>query len=395
MSKNISLLFLIGVSLGAGFLLAESEEVFATDDDICEGYEVNTQELLNCQREYDDCIAGNQANEASYRTCLEDEECESVNRYDTFDQPEDCAGWEETVVPGTYAYDWYDEIKSYCGCVAYCQQEYLLVTDCEKELDACCLAAEEDTSSDDKITFSTDMEVTIKSIEGDVEVQLREGNGEYREAKVGDTLHMGDYIATGFESSCVVIFEGVAEMEIKEMTNFAIAQFFVQGNLAKTAISLRMGEVTTHVHTPKGVRASFEIESPTSTVGVRGTLFKVRYTEEIGITEYFAYEGELEITDAISESTTELTAGEYVYVDDMGYVSEIEDIPDYEYLSQEELDMFDEYEQDTYGFDGDDSDSSDADDYSLIFLVCGGLACLGGGFIVIMLVLLVVRRKKK
>jgi len=375
--------------------------VKAQYSNICNDPDVSQEDLKDCEEEYNECKENPstlpESNLDKYNECIGNEGCNSIVRYTSFDTPADCIGWEERVTPGTYAYDWYDEIKKYCDCIDNCNEQYYVQRDCEEVLSDCCSLA---TMEGEKITISEDLEVVIKRIEGDVEVQI--DGGEYRKAKVGDKLHMGDYIATGFESTCTVIFEKVAEMDIKEMTNFAIAQFYVQGNLAKTAISLRMGEVTTHVYTGKESRASFEIESPTSTAGVRGTKFKVRYNEQSGISEYFVYEGLLEVTDNNEQKLTELKAREYVYVDEEGYVSEILEIPEYEELTEEEITLFEEYEQDSYEFESLGSDEEvtnnnedNITDYSIVYYICAGLICLSGLVGLIFIAFIIIRKKKK
>lgn len=398
--KSVPRLFLFGVFTFLSVIVFQSlRGVNAQYTNICNDPDVTESESQQCEKEYNECQQNPntlpESNLDEYNECVGNTGCNSIIRYTSYDQPEDCIDWENKLRPGTNAYDWYDEIKAYCDCVNNCNSQYYVQRDCEEVLSDCCSLA---TMGGKKITISKDLEVVIKRIEGDVEVQYR-GSEDYVQANVGDKLHMGDYIATGFESSCTVIFEKVAEMNIKEMTNFAIAQFFVQGNLAKTAISLRMGEVTTHVHTPKGVRAKFEIESPTSTVGVRGTTFKVRYNDQVGISEYFTYDGSLDITEANSGSVTELDKGKYLYVDDTGFVSEIMDIPDYEQLTEEEKELLEKYEQDEYGFDESDDDGDkdddDTEDFPWIYLICGGLACFAGVAVVVIVVIIIIKRKKK
>lgn len=371
--------------------------VYSQYTNICNDPDMTEEELLKCENEYMECLKNpttlSESNQEEYNECIGNNGCNSINRYTSYDRPEDCINWEENLKPGMYAYDWYDEIKEYCDCIEKCNLEYYTERDCDAVLDNCCT---EKSFEPKKICFSTDMEVVIKRIVGEVEVQKR-GEEGYHEAYVGEKLHMGDYIATGFESTCTVIFEKVAQMDIKEMTNFAIAQFFVQGNLAKTAISLRMGEVTTNVHTPRGCRARFEIETPTSTIGSRGTTFKVRYNEQTEIAEYFTYDGVTEVTEKLSGEITELSEGEYIYIDKSGYISAISDIPDYEELTQEEIDLFNEYEE-TQTDDAEESSESEVESQESTFpwvaVVCG---CLFGLFLVVLVVvtlIFVIKRRK-
>jgi len=150
-------------------------------------------------------------------------------------------------------------------------------------------------------SISKDLEVTIDSIDGDVEVQFQ--GKEYQPAEQGMKLKMGDYVATGFESTCTLRFQDTALMTVKEMTNLAIAQFYIQGNLAKSAVSLRTGEVTTKVKPSKGVRADFKIETPTSTVAVRGTENTIRTIEGFG-TLVGGHSGVTDVINRIGQRTT-------------------------------------------------------------------------------------------
>lgn len=388
------------------FLFSNHGDILAQYTNICNDPDMSEEDLQTCENEYNDCQAMPYAIPAtledSYNTCIGNEGCNSINRYTSFDRPDDCIGWEERVTPGKYEYDWYDEIKAYCDCIDNCKAQYTEKRYCDEELDECCSNAAQDDSSDgNKITFSTDMVVTIKRIEGDVEIQRR-GDENYYPATVGDQLQIGDYIATGFESKCVIVVEKVAEMHIKELTNFAIGQLFVQGNLAKTAISLRMGEVTTNVHTPKGMRASFEIETPTSTIGSRGTTFRVRYDDETGLTECFVYEGIVDVTEASYGTEIALNEGEMLHIDLFGNVSDIQAIPGNEQLTDAEKALFEQYEaensetDDTETDTDTDSEGSDAnfDPTALIAIACCSLLCLVGLGFGLIIILLLLRKKK-
>lgn len=162
------------------------------------------------------------------------------------------------------------------------------------------------------------LQVKIVAINGEVEV--RRGEGNFAAAKVGDVLQAGDYLATGFESTASFEVMGMgAVLEVRPMTNFSIAQLFYDGNLARTAINLRLGEVTTNIKPEKGVKASFQIVTPTATIGTRGTVFQVAVAES-GATNVFVTEGAV---DVISEKTAEsivLDEGEKAYIGTVGKI---------------------------------------------------------------------------
>lgn len=166
---------------------------------------------------------------------------------------------------------------------------------------------------------SKDIFVKITKVDGEVEVKY--GDAGYVPAKVGDVLKMGDYISTGFDSIAEFeILEMGAVLEVRQMTNFSVSQLFYDGNLARTAINLRKGEVVTNVKPEKGVKASFQIVTPTATIGTRGTEFMVGVDEDSGATNVYVYEGALDIISNKTGETKILNVDEKAYIGAAGQV---------------------------------------------------------------------------
>ncbi len=181
---------------------------------------------------------------------------------------------------------------TYNACISWCEGN--------KKCMGCNTTSIQDMVNPD--SDFADLVITIESLEGDVEIQ-RDGTDIYIAAKVGDKLYPGDIISTGFESEAFIRFKDIAVMTVKEMTSFSINQFIIEGNIAKTSVNLRLGSLRTDVKVERRMRASFQIVTPTSTVGVRGTEFEVIYYDNEKYTAVYVYEGKVEIGDENNQNT--------------------------------------------------------------------------------------------
>jgi hypothetical protein len=379
--------------------------VNAQYSNICNDPNMADYELEACEEAYNSCLAYpytlEPTNEEGYLDCIGNQGCNAINRYQSYNTQEDCVNWEEKLTPEKYEYSWRESIKTYCDCMRACLAEYYQERDCDEELSDCCNQADITTP----IVFHKDLEVVIKSIEGDVEIQRR-GTDDYVIAQVGDKLKMGDYIVTGFESQCTLIFEKVAEFDLKELTHFAIAQFFVQGNLAKTAISVRMGEVTTNTKTPQGMRAKFEIEPMADAVSIRGTTFTIRYDPDFEIAEYIAHESDIEVEDTDNGNVYSVSEGYAVMIDETDGEAVIGEMLYEDMLTEEEWLRVAEYEQDNYYNFEDEAESDgekeeiltglvDPTSYGWVGIVCIALICIIGLGLLAIILIILIRGKKK
>jgi hypothetical protein len=168
--------------------------------------------------------------------------------------------------------------------------------------------------------INENIQVKILDIVGEVEIKSKDSE-YYIVANIGDLLEVGDRISTGFESEAVIEVNRVATMTVREMTNFSVSQLFYDGDFARTAINLGMGSITTSVRPEKGVKASFEIVTPTSTIGVRGTEFSVSYDENGNYTYVYVFEGSVEVSDSAKSKTEVVGAGKYAYISSNGEIT--------------------------------------------------------------------------
>jgi hypothetical protein len=113
---------------------------------------------------------------------------------------------------------------------------------------------------------------TLSGIQGTkVEVQL--GGGGWAPAADGLKLKPGDRIHTGWKSRVVVTIGGHS-VALEPMTLFEIQQIGANGDIT----FLKLGEVKgSTANRSRGVGVRFNMNTPTTTASVRGTVFSVLY----------------------------------------------------------------------------------------------------------------------
>lgn len=120
----------------------------------------------------------------------------------------------------------------------------------------------------------------IMSLDGKAEVKLA-GQTNWTAAKSGDILNEGDTLKTGANSKAVLSIGAKADVgtvEISEKSQLLLSSmmFDQKANTSKTLLDLAMGEVLIKAQKVQGEQSKFEVKTPTSIVGVRGTVFRVK-----------------------------------------------------------------------------------------------------------------------
>lgn len=119
----------------------------------------------------------------------------------------------------------------------------------------------------------------IASLNGTAEVRLA-GKSEWIPAALGMTLNEGDTLKTAPKSTAVLdIDQGkVGVIEMKEGSQMLIAELTAipETDTSKTLLDLAIGEVLVRAQKVHGEASKFEVKTPTSIVGVRGTIFNVK-----------------------------------------------------------------------------------------------------------------------
>lgn len=119
---------------------------------------------------------------------------------------------------------------------------------------------------------------TVVEVKGVVEARV--ALKPWKPAEVGMALGEGDLIRTGKDSSAFLNLDGKAEtatVQVKENTKLGLAQLLE--NKAKgtqtTLLDLALGNILIEAKKLHSEKSSFEVKTPTSIVGVRGTTFAV------------------------------------------------------------------------------------------------------------------------
>lgn len=119
---------------------------------------------------------------------------------------------------------------------------------------------------------------TIAEITGTAEVKI--GSGKWAPAKVGMSLTQGDTIRTKAKSMAILDLDGKArsaKVEIKENSLLTLAELAENKakDTQKTLLDLSLGKILIMVQKLRQDNSKFEVRTPTSVVGVRGTTFSV------------------------------------------------------------------------------------------------------------------------
>ena len=121
-------------------------------------------------------------------------------------------------------------------------------------------------------------QAAIEQVDGTVDVRIQQGRWE--PAMSDMLLHQGDMIRTRENSTAVLALNGsgtTATINLEENSQLAITQLLENPAEASetTLLDLAMGKVLIHAKKLDTEKSRFEVKTPTSIVGVRGTIFSV------------------------------------------------------------------------------------------------------------------------
>jgi hypothetical protein len=108
-------------------------------------------------------------------------------------------------------------------------------------------------------------------------VQVRVAQGPWQKAASGIVLREGDEVRTSPGAAAEILLDGgdVGKLDLREDSEFKFTQLLEKSNGEKiTLLDLAVGRVLVHAGKLKG-DSKFEVRTPTSTTGVRGTVFEV------------------------------------------------------------------------------------------------------------------------
>lgn len=120
----------------------------------------------------------------------------------------------------------------------------------------------------------------IISIDGSAEVKPA-GQTNWSPASVDMVLSEGDTIKTDSKSFVLVNVNGIgqtATVEVKEGSELLLAELLLdqKSGAHRTMLDLASGEILIKAQKVRTEESKFEVKTPTSIVGVRGTTFAVK-----------------------------------------------------------------------------------------------------------------------
>ncbi|MGI6778988.1 MAG: FecR domain-containing protein [Acetivibrionales bacterium] len=142
----------------------------------------------------------------------------------------------------------------------------------------------------------------IKEFSGKVEV-FKAGGEKSFPAFVGMGLAEGDSIITGMNSWVVLQIDDDKEAKIGENSRMGMSELrgSVESGNDQTGLSLWVGKIWTKIKEKLNVNSKYEIKTPTTVMGVRGTKFFV--SEEQGKTYVAVIEGRLYAVKIVRSET--------------------------------------------------------------------------------------------
>ncbi|MBU0605180.1 MAG: FecR domain-containing protein [Candidatus Omnitrophica bacterium] len=119
----------------------------------------------------------------------------------------------------------------------------------------------------------------VMSINGTAEMR-QSGQSAWSPATVGMVLSEGDTMKTSAGSSALLNLDDgkIATVEVKSGSELSISELRADPatDTSQTLLDLAMGEVMIKAQKVHSENSRFEVKTPTSIVGVRGTTFNVK-----------------------------------------------------------------------------------------------------------------------
>ena len=136
--------------------------------------------------------------------------------------------------------------------------------------------------------------IRLVDLTGIVQVKATVSSG-WQKAVSGQALKPGNFIYTGFNSSCIIQTNN-AKIEVKPLSQTSVNSLISTKESIETEVYLKYGKVKADVQTSENVRTVFKVRSANSTASVRGTIFT--FGENI----LFVESGTVELLGAHSDS---------------------------------------------------------------------------------------------
>jgi hypothetical protein len=123
----------------------------------------------------------------------------------------------------------------------------------------------------------------VKGIKGEARF-LRSGSTDWQALERGTVLSEGDALKTAIESQVTLTLVGAsktAEITVRPETEFVFKKFHFDGvsRVESTILDVQLGGVLVKAEKLVG-ESKFEVKTPTSIVGIRGTTFEVQVSKK-------------------------------------------------------------------------------------------------------------------
>jgi hypothetical protein len=144
------------------------------------------------------------------------------------------------------------------------------------------------------------------------EVTLEAGGSKQALAK-GSALHQDEIIITGANSSAEVELLDKTKLAVGADAKIVLDKFVYDASASPASISVNLSKGAFRFITGIAPKASYDIKTPTASLGVRGTVFDV-YVAENGETAVLLHEGGVQVCNAASACLTLDKAGHILHV---------------------------------------------------------------------------------
>jgi len=121
----------------------------------------------------------------------------------------------------------------------------------------------------------------IRELTGEVELK-KAGETVFVPAAAGDVVSPNTVVSTGFRSTAVIAVGG-SVITVRPLTRLTLAEIQSAEKTENVKVKLQTGKVRVEVKPPAGTRVNLNVQSPSATASVRGTIFEMDTQNLIGI----------------------------------------------------------------------------------------------------------------
>ena len=109
-------------------------------------------------------------------------------------------------------------------------------------------------------------------------VEISRGGAVWERVTAGTALAAGDRIHTGFKSGVTITFTDGSTVRVGPMSLLEIRDVSRNANGSlRVRLGLRLGDVRAQINRSTGAASDFNVQTPTTTASVRGTIFSVSF----------------------------------------------------------------------------------------------------------------------